>query len=178
MSVLILDTSALVKIKSLKNASNQISVLLTKSKASSFFISEISHYELLRGCDSQKNFEQSQKIISAYRQIKTDTDVILFATNYYNVIMKFLSGEEKKKIAFPNQLSDCDVFIGATAMSFNAFLCTTDRNDFPSPFFDEHLSTKLDSGDKAYILKPDVNLYDSELKKLMGRIKPPAKKYS
>lgn len=171
MSILILDTSVLVKLKGKQNTTTSVNTLLSRHDELVAYISEMTFFEFLKCTPHKKDLQKSKEILSKYEKILIDTPLIKYATGYFIALMNY-KDQEKKRVIDPNQLSDSDTFIGASAMRSNAYLCTTNRNDFPHPFFDEIDSEQLGStSEKIYILKSNNPLYDKHSKKIFDSLR-------
>jgi predicted nucleic acid-binding protein len=136
MSILVLDTSVLVKLKGKQATTTSVNSLLSRHGDLVAYISEMTFFEFLKCTPHKKDLLKSKEILQNYKQILIDTPLIKYTTGYFIVLMNY-KDQELKRVVDPNQLSDSDSLIGATAMRSNALICTTNRNDFPHPFFDE-----------------------------------------
>ena len=176
MNFILLDTSVLIKMKGIPQTCEAVNSLLDRHTSSTIFVPHIVYYELLRQCSDKNDYSKSKKVLSQYKKFVLTVKIIEFATYYYNVLINFKQQNGQMCIS-KTQLSDIDIFMGASAMISNAMVCTTNRADFPSPFFDESDKQALPGTEKIYLLQADKPLLCQELEKIFTRLEPDCAKH-
>lgn len=167
MSVLILDTSVFIKLKGTK-VGTKVNEVLDRYQGFEIFTSEMSCFEFIRGCNNHREVEKAIALLAMCKRITIDTNILKHATHYFRVLAQYIKDDGKRAIS-TNQLSDSDIIIGASALMYDALLFTTDRNDFPAPFFDEISVDAIDTNQKIYMLKADAELFLNELDKILQK---------
>lgn len=171
MGTAILDTSILIKLRGNKLNTAVANIIATRLKGYELYVSEISCYEFLRSAQNKNDLDEKHKFLGQWPRLSVGTSLLKLATYYYNFILNMKNTSTGYQALNIRQISDCDIFIGATAIQFDAHICTTDGNDFPRPMFEELYVGKLPNNEKFYILKPDVSLFMSETEKFRSKVK-------
>jgi predicted nucleic acid-binding protein len=168
MNYLILDTSVFIKLNGTK-VSSQVADVLKRHDDAEIFISEMTCFEFVRGCNNLNEIKKAVDLLSIAERLPVDSDMLKYAAYYYNVLSKLTKDDGTKKSCHPKHLSDSDIIIGATAVRLNAKLCTTNGNDFPRPLFTEISADPIgkDGLEKLFVLQADKNLFDKQISKLI-----------
>jgi predicted nucleic acid-binding protein len=162
MNIIMLDTSVFIKLRS-KRAKPVVQGILKRYSHTPIYVSDMTYFEYLRTCQNKSEIHKSLEALGEYGRLEVDTRMISYATYYYNVLVKSKNHDGKRAIG-THQLSDSDIIIGASAVRAGALMVTTDRNDFPAPFFTEISSEYIDDREKIFVLQADTLLYDRTLK--------------
>lgn len=125
---------------------NLISELLENGNI--LYISEFTHYELLRGANSEKRKKATDEL-KRYITISQSSERLERSTLLWTAYQNAPSIKGNL-----NSISDIDVFIGSLVFTDqHPLLLTADFNDFPRPFFKEveiaSLSYEKSRGNKA-----------------------------
>lgn len=169
MSIILLDTSVLIKMKGTQPTVDTVNALLSRHRNTEIYVPSVACYELLRTCNDSGEYKRCKKVLSDYKKLHLYAKFISFAACYYNVITSHKV--EGRRCCQANQLSDVDVFMGAITMMTDAIICTTDRNDYPFPFFTELDIETTPSREKICLLKADRNSFAEPYCKIIGRFK-------
>lgn len=162
-SAILLDTCILQNLlsKEVDLATRTKDLLEDLYKENTFYISEFSKYELLRGANEEQS-KKAELILNAFEGISNSPERLARATALYTAY----SSQPRIKNSL-HSISDIDIFIGSLIFTDQKpYLLTADYFDFPRPFFIEEqrwgikFKKKKGSGSCIYyyLLRADLDL--------------------
>ena len=170
----LLDTSVLIKLYHPK-ARPEVEKAIKSLRNKEFFTSAISWYEFCRTANNYDQFNEKTDHLNQWKyleeRLEINEDVFKNAIVYYNILshqQRF--AEKENEPEFPQmrkKFSDADIFLGATALTYDLLLCTFNGNDFPRPLFEDTSSTRRIGAEVMSVLKPNISLFEEKLDHLL-----------
>lgn len=128
-------------------------------------ISKITRFEILKSTKVKKE-NKLLKLLNLFESFEITEKVLIIAALLHRL---FKDNHDKK-------IQDSDVIIAATAFLNNSYIFTSNRNDFPYPFFEEEKVTPILYKREIYkteclliaVLKPNTKLIKREITKIIA----------
>lgn len=147
-------------------------LLKLRLKGYSFYLSDFSAYELLKGADEEKTLKIFE-IVKLFPRFQVSINVLNTAALFENLYKLQHKIEGQNDDYGKKRYTDVDKIIAATSCLENTDLLTADTNDYPRPYFKEVEWIKVFYTRKAKpcmlsvcLLRPDVVLIGRNLEKI------------
>lgn len=135
-----------------------------------FYISEFSKYELLKGANKLQ-FKKSKELLDQFEVIPNSDQRLVRSIALYNGYSK-----DPNIKNFLHSISDTDVFIGSLIFTHQKpYLLTADYFDFPRPFFNEvqiwDIDFKKKKGSRShiyyYLFRANLDIFKTHMDSLL-----------